>query len=53
MRIKRMQRAEEAAQRAPIKMLFPAALFIFPATLMVTIGPGLIKLLAFFGSSAS
>jgi tight adherence protein C len=53
MRIKRMQRAEEAAQRAPVKMLFPAALFIFPATLMVTIGPGLIKLLAFFGSSAS
>ena len=31
-------------------MLFPAALFIFPATLMVTIGPGLMKLFSFFAS---
>jgi tight adherence protein C len=53
MRTRRMQRAEEAAQRAPLKMLFPAALFIFPATLMVTIGPGLMQLFAFFGSQAS
>jgi tight adherence protein C len=50
MRVRRMQRAEEAAQRAPVRMLFPAALFIFPATLMVTIGPGLIALFDFFGS---
>jgi tight adherence protein C len=53
MRSRRMQRAEEAAQRAPVKMLFPAALFIFPATLMVTIGPGLLALFDFFGSKAS
>jgi tight adherence protein C len=53
MRIKRMQRAEEAAQRAPLKMLFPAALLIFPATLMVTIGPGLLTLFSFFASKAS
>lgn len=53
MRTRRMQRAEEAAQRAPVKMLFPAALFIFPATLIVTIGPGLLKLFDFFGSNAS
>lgn len=48
MRVKRLQRAEEAAQKAPVKMLFPAALFIFPATLMVTIGPGLMTLFQFF-----
>jgi tight adherence protein C len=53
MRIKRMQRAEEAAQRAPLKMLFPAALLIFPATLMVTIGPGLLTLFSFFASNGS
>jgi tight adherence protein C len=53
MRTRRMQRAEEAAQRAPVKMLFPAALFIFPATLIVTIGPGLMTLFDFFGSKAS
>jgi tight adherence protein C len=53
MRTKRLQRAEEAAQRAPVKMLFPAALFIFPATLMVTIGPGLLVLFDFFGNKVS
>jgi len=53
MRSKRMQRAEEAAQRAPVKMLFPAALFIFPATLMVTLGPGLLSLFDFFKNKAS
>jgi tight adherence protein C len=49
MRTRRLQRAEEAAQRAPIKMLFPTAVLIFPATLMVTVGPGLLQLFAFFG----
>jgi tight adherence protein C len=53
MRVKRLQRAEEAAQKAPVKMLFPAALFIFPATLIVTIGPGLITLFGFFKDKAS
>lgn len=48
MRVYRLQRAEEAAAKAPLKMLFPAALFIFPATLMVSIGPGLMQLFSFF-----
>ena len=46
MRRHRMQVAEEAAAKAPLKMLFPAALFIFPATLMVIAGPGVIRLMA-------
>ena len=53
MRVKRLQRAEEAAQKAPVRMLFPAALFIFPATLMVTVGPGLMALFVFFKEKGS
>jgi len=48
MRVRRMQRAEELAGRAPLKMMFPTVL-IFVATLMVTIGPGFMQLAAFFG----
>jgi tight adherence protein C len=47
MRVRRMQRAEELAGRAPLKMMFPTVL-IFAATLMVTIGPGFMQITAFF-----
>lgn len=46
MRQRRMQVAEESAAKAPIKMLLPAAIFIFPATLLVVAGPGVISLIA-------
>ncbi|HBY07195.1 MAG TPA: type II secretion system protein, partial [Chloroflexi bacterium] len=39
MRIKRRQHAEEEAHKAPIKMLFPMVLLIFPSLLIILLGP--------------
>ncbi len=39
MRIRRRQIAEEKARRAPVLMLLPLALFIFPAIYIVILGP--------------
>ena len=39
MRTVRRQRAEEQAAQAPLKMLFPMLLFIFPALCIVILGP--------------
>ena len=39
MRLRRQQRAEERAHKAAVKLAIPTALFIFPAMLVVTLGP--------------
>ncbi len=44
LRTARRQRAERSAHEAPIKMLFPLVLFIFPAFLMVILGPAAIRI---------
>lgn len=49
LRIRRWQRAEEEARKVPIKLLFPLIFFIFPALLVVTIGPAIPILLRIFG----
>ncbi len=44
LRTKRRQIAEEAAAKTTIKMIFPLVLFIFPALLVVILGPALIQI---------
>jgi tight adherence protein C len=44
MRIKRRQRAEEEARKAPLKMVFPMGLFIFPALIIVLLTPAAFRL---------
>jgi tight adherence protein C len=42
-RVKRRQRAEEAAQKIGVKLVFPLVLFFFPAFYVVVLGPAIIQ----------
>ena len=45
LRTKRMMEAEERAAKTTIKLIFPLAIFIFPALFIVLLGPGILSVL--------
>ena len=49
LRTKRRQRAEEAAAKLTVKLLFPLILFVFPAFFVVLLGPSIFLFRDFFG----
>jgi tight adherence protein C len=49
LRTKRRQRAEQAAQKAAVKLLMPLALFLFPTLFIVILGPAALNLTDTFG----
>ena len=45
MRIKRKQIAEEKGMKAPVKLIFPTILFLFPALMVIILGPAAINIM--------
>ncbi|HWH92218.1 MAG TPA: type II secretion system F family protein [Baekduia sp.] len=50
MRLRRRQSAEERAQKAPVKMLFPLAFCVMPSLLIVVMAPPVLQIIQTLGS---
>jgi tight adherence protein C len=48
MRLRRQLAAEEKAMKAPVKMLFPTVVFIFPSMFVVALGPAALNMMKTF-----
>ena len=49
LRTKRRQRAEQASQKAALKLVFPLTAFLFPVIILVILAPALMNILDLFG----
>jgi tight adherence protein C len=45
MRLKRRQRAEEEAHKAPVKMVIPMALLMFPTIMIIVLTPAALQIM--------
>jgi tight adherence protein C len=52
LREKRFQRAEELAQKAGVKLVFPTIVFIFPSLFVVLAGPAVVRIFGMFDKMA-
>ena len=48
LRTKRLMLAEEQAAKTTVKLIFPLAIFIFPALFVVLLGPGVLSMMKTF-----
>jgi tight adherence protein C len=49
LRTKRRQKAEQASQKAALKLIFPLTVFLFPVILLMILAPAIMNLLDLFG----